>query len=547
MELYFKNFGIQLTDKQNAAQTITLLIVKKSDYYKSIIDVSSNNKALFRTVKYYLVIFSFFIALNMVAQFPEGFETSVPPTGWVSFIGENGKGIVNNWTSNTYASSGTLAAYIQYENVSPSNQPAQDWLVTPQFTPTSATNILSFAQSQSYPVDYGSIYTVRVSIASQTTHADFTIVDTQTETDFSTIYDIHYVDLSAYNNVSIYVAFVMENDDGDDWYIDDVDLITNNPSVPNCAVNIIPADLAVNIDINSEGVIPISWDAPVTGGPVDSYEIFWGTSSGSLSSLGGVIGTSVFITNINYATTYYWKLVPENYGGSATGCSEMSFTTEGAPPNDDCTGATIVESLPFNTTQDAGGATNNSGSIVSCSPGMNDGVWYSFMPISSGTVDITISNVLGWDPELAIYSGTCGALVCVANIDDGFESEDELLSGISVTNGVQYWINVGYWNNNDEPEGTFDIDISGSIVLNLEDNNIKEVVLYPNPVNDILQFTALDKIENINIYNLLGQEVLRTQPKVLNTQVDMIDLSTGMYIVKVQVGDQLGTYIIVKQ
>ena len=51
------------------------------------------------------------------AQFPEGFETAVPPTGWVTFIGTNGEGTGYDWTSSTTAASGSQAAYVRYESV----------------------------------------------------------------------------------------------------------------------------------------------------------------------------------------------------------------------------------------------------------------------------------------------------------------------------------------------------------------------------------------------------------------------------------------------
>ena len=86
-----------------------------------------------------------------------------------------------------------------------------------------------------------------------------------------------------------------------------------------------------------------------------------------------------------------------------------------------------------------------------------------------------------------------------------------------------------------------------SSTLSVEGTVIEGFSLYPNPVNDRLHLTALDNIDELSVYNLLGQEVLRTQPKVLNTQVDMSNLPTGMYVVKVKVGQQLGSYRIVKE
>ncbi|MCH2218682.1 MAG: choice-of-anchor J domain-containing protein, partial [Flavobacteriales bacterium] len=229
-------------------------------------------------------------SFSMLAQvFPEGFETGVPPTDWTSFRGTNGEGDVYDWTTSTSAASGSQAAYVRYENVA---NEAEDWLVTPQFTPTAAANILTFQQRQEWGSPYGSIYTIRVSTASQTTHADFTIVDTQAEADFTTVYSAHNVDLSAYNDVPIYVAFVMTNDDGDNWYIDDVDLIAD-ATAPDCASNPIPADGAVDVEIISGGNVAIAWDAPTTGDPATSYEVFWGTTSGDLTSLGDLSATSV--------------------------------------------------------------------------------------------------------------------------------------------------------------------------------------------------------------------------------------------------------------
>lgn len=83
--------------------------------------------------------------------------------------------------------------------------------------------------------------------------------------------------------------------------------------------------------------------------------------------------------------------------------------------------------------------------------------------------------------------------------------------------------------------------------LSIEDNVIEGFTMYPNPVNDKLYFNALDNINDISIFNLLGQEVMNSKPNVISADVDMSDLPTGMYVVKVKVGEQLGSYRIVKE
>ena len=107
-----------------------------------------------------LLYFSFTTTLH--AQFPEGFESGFPPVGWVTFIGANGLGTSQNWKSTSISQSGTSASFVRYENVS--GGIAEDWLVTPQFIPTSSSNLLSFYQRQSYTTNYGSTYSIRVSL-----------------------------------------------------------------------------------------------------------------------------------------------------------------------------------------------------------------------------------------------------------------------------------------------------------------------------------------------------------------------------------------------
>lgn len=149
----------------------------------------------------------------------EDFEGGVfPPAGWAIF--DNGNGTAQSWQNSTTSYEGLNAAFVRYENVVAGT--AEDWLVSPQVTPTAGNSTLSFYQAQAFAPDWSTTYTVRVSTASQTTSTDFTIVDTQTEVDFGTTYTLKTVDLSAYVGTPIYIAFVMEQDDGDSWYLDNV-------------------------------------------------------------------------------------------------------------------------------------------------------------------------------------------------------------------------------------------------------------------------------------------------------------------------------------
>jgi len=225
-----------------------------------------------------------------------------------------------------------------------------------------------------------------------------------------------------------------------------------------------------------------------------------------------------------------------------------TYQVDACPPaNDACSSATVVDTLPFTSSADASAATNNDGSVTSCAFGMNDGVWYTFTPTASGTLDLSV-DVTGWDHEIAVYTGSCGVFTCVASTDSGGTGGTESLS-ISVTAGTQYWLNIGQFSSTDNSEGayTFNATSSDGVSLGLDDMEISQFTYYPNPVNNILTLDAQKNIESVVAYNMLGQEVLRLSPNTVNAEVDMSSLLSGAYFVKVSIQGATKTVRIIKQ
>ena len=205
----------------------------------------------------------------------EGFEgATFPPSGWTSFIGTNGLGTTQNWIQATVPYTGTYAAANQYENVV--GGIAEDWLVTSQIDLTTSSNTeLLFYTSQSWTTNYGSTYEVKVSTNSQTTHADFVTVATYDETNFGTSYELKNVDLSAYDGMMVYIAFVHYNDDGDNWIIDDVEvrspynLDAKIDSAYLDRYSLTSTDNQLSIDVTNNGInaitsLDISWNDGTT-------------------------------------------------------------------------------------------------------------------------------------------------------------------------------------------------------------------------------------------------------------------------------------------
>jgi len=201
----------------------------------------------------------------------EGFETvTLPslPIGWTKFTGTNGLGASQEWnTSSSLPRTGSKCAYLSFENVT--GGLAQDWLVTKQINLSGTGNKLDFYMRQGYASNYGSTYSVRISTTSQTSHAAFTTVRTWSEADFNDSYSFQSVDLSLYDGQNVYIAFVMENDDGDTWRIDDV-VVYAPANMAYLSSNVTqPNTTDVNPGTSNQEIVGVEVTTQYSGNPFD--------------------------------------------------------------------------------------------------------------------------------------------------------------------------------------------------------------------------------------------------------------------------------------
>lgn len=70
---------------------------------------------------------------------------------------------------------------------------------------------------------------------------------------------------------------------------------------------------------------------------------------------------------------------------------------------------------------------------------------------------------------------------------------------------------------------------------------------FPNPSKDMINLTANDAIESVEIHNMVGQKVIDKTLNMRNPSVDISSLPKGVYIMKVTIGDTHGTYKLVKE
>ncbi|HEV8112841.1 MAG TPA: GEVED domain-containing protein [Planctomycetota bacterium] len=107
------------------------------------------------------------------------------------------------------------------------------------------------------------------------------------------------------------------------------------------------------------------------------------------------------------------------------------------PPNDLCTGASVIAATPYTApaaSVNGVGATNDLDVTCNGTTVTTSGVWFTYTPAVTGTA--TLNETSTNDTVTAIFTGSCGGLTQVACSDP--ETSTFVMNG-----GTQYWILVG--------------------------------------------------------------------------------------------------------
>jgi len=301
-------------------------------------------------------------------------------------------------------------------------------------------------------------------------------------------------------------------------------------------------------------IISLSNVVAVTGTSTDMYFQVLNGTCGSLTSLLCSDNNSTTISNLTVGSTYLVRVYSN--GSTSRQTFDICVGIPPSPPtNDTCAGAiALTPAINFASGFVTGtilAATTTAGITPSCQSSSYFDVWYSVVIPASGSITIesqaSDSNSMT-DSVIAAYTGTCGSLVAVGCNDDDGVGIMSLLSLTGQTPGNT--LVVGIWKYGSTIPTTTNSQFKIAAYdasLSLEDNVIDGFSMYPNPANEILYFKANNTIDAISIYNMFGQEVLKVNASQTDVQVNLTELNAGAYIVKVQSGNQIGAYNLIKQ
>lgn len=350
-----------------------------------------------------------------------------------------------------------------------------------------------------------------------------------------------------------YFAVRVNESTGDPWYVsfDDFELKLTPATPPSCATGLTATPNATCGNFAST----LSWTAePLATG----YYVTIGTTSGGsdIANAVPVSVTSYSFSGLNN-TQYFWKVVPYNGAGSATGCAEQSFTTavngcycSSVPSSVDNLGITnvVLGATPYTIAPVT--YVDNTATPEIIAPGATANLQLTF---STGyTYDINVwidfNNDFDFDDagEL-VKTGIACTDVEPNTVDASFTMPLTAPSG-------PHRMRIGSADFGQVPpdpcyDGSYGVTLDFTVDTSLATSSfdLSNFVAYPNPVKDVLNLSYSTAITNVKVTNLLGQQVMTKNVNDTNVQVNMSDLSAGAYIVTISSGDMIHTIKVVKQ
>ena len=374
------------------------------------------------------------------------------------------------------------------------------------------------------------------------------------------------LDLDTYANQDVRFAFraVEGTDNGGadiDFSIDNFEVRLTPATVPSCAtVTATPNTNCGNF------ATAISWAAAAGA---NGYKISIGTTAGGSEILNASdLGTALTYAHIgNFATTYYVRVVPYNVVGNATGCTEVTYTTNStgcycpsAPSSVDGSGITNVQlgTTDFPNTVATSPVYNAApATAIDMTQGVSNNVQLTFN-VPDGFIDPSYDyNTVIWidandnyifEASEIVYTGVSPTTAAPTSLNASFVMPTSVPAGVHTmrivaTDVAQEPANSCYSGTWGET-ADFKINV---VVMNNTTFDDASFVYYPNPVTDVLNISYANEISKVQVLNLLGQEVMVKSINATQSQIDMSNLASGSYLVKVTADNKVKTIKVIKR
>lgn len=301
------------------------------------------------------------------------------------------------------------------------------------------------------------------------------------------------------------------------WAFDNVEVFQCSVAAPgNDITAVSPGDGASNVEIifgESTSVGQIEWTDPTSGGAVNTYDISLGENPAGddIGTIAGFESGNIILFDFEPGTTYFWKITGNNCAGSVDS-PIFSFTTEACNE----TNPPVAASAPF----PADGATE-----VNIDGTTNNSIDFTFTsPATANTVLLFGTT----DPPTQVFN----------DFNSG-----ETFGGLDPD--TQYFWAIDTYNCVGSTPGTVWSFTTGDVLSNeaFETIDFEYFVDAQNRLN----LSANQTLDNVTIYNLLGQQVLIQKLNAQEEIIDLSSLSSGVYLTQVQINGTSETVKILKK
>lgn len=282
-------------------------------------------------------------------------------------------------------------------------------------------------------------------------------------------------------------------------FIDNVSITQVATSVPNCdAILLNPINGSATADLNTT----LTWQE--ASGIPTGYTVSVGSTSGGTDIVNAAptANTSYSLDGLGlaYETEYFVTIVPYNSIGSATGCTEESFTTRLTPlPGATCSSPIEIASFPYIVANDDTGNYENNINVGPCGGYSgaymtgND-VFYEITPATDMSIDISLANVSEYGAAIHVMEGCPDvATECVAMLGNNYDAAPPYtmeLKDVVLNAGHSYFIVLS----RASLDGTF----SYAMIITENDCINPEFTITPVPECDSGEFSV-----NVDV-NYLG-------------------------------------------
>lgn len=306
----------------------------------------------------------------------------------------------------------------------------------------------------------------------------------------------------------------------------------------------------------SDNSVDLTWTASTDNVGVTSYDIY-------LDNINTYNSTSTTFTanGLTANTNYCFKVKAKDAAGNESGFSneDCEMTTNNGSSGGDCASEDF-EGIPADSSSYSDRSWDGSGGQWNATRGRTDqtinnrAILIDCRTSSNGTlISPTIS---GGIENLTvttqrIFTGSDGTLNVLVNgsvvgtIPYSATAQTTTISNINVTGNITVVIE-----DNDSGSARIGIDdLSWTCHTNLgiKEDKISNTKFYPNPLNGNKLYIETNQSLKIEIFNILGKRIISDEVNSNKNYLNVSDLNSGMYLIKISNDNQTITKKLIKQ